>query len=88
LPKRGVKNPNRVNYTAMSLSRLQEIKDKYGLAEVSIEALYDKRIIKKNEKIKVLGGGELTGAINVKVNAISESAKAAIESKGGSVTLL
>jgi len=88
LPKRGFKNPNRVNYTAMSLTRLQEIKDKFGLAEISMDALYEKRIIKKNELVKVLGGGELTSAINVKVNAISESAKAAIESKGGSVTLL
>jgi large subunit ribosomal protein L15 len=88
LPKRGFKNPNRVNYTALNLARLQEIKDKYGLADVSVEALYEKRIIKKGEKIKVLANGELTSTVNVKVHAISEKAKAAIEAKGGSVTLL
>ena len=88
LPKRGFKNPNRVNYTALNLARLQEIKDKYGLADVSVEALYEKRIIKKGEKVKVLANGELTSSVNVKVHAISEKAKAAIEAKGGSVTLL
>lgn len=88
LPKRGFKNPNRVNYTALNLARLQEIKDKYGLADVSVDALYEKRIIKKGEKVKVLANGELTSAVNVKVHAISEKAKAAIEAKGGSVTLL
>ena len=48
----------------------------------------DRRIIKKGEKVKVLANGELTSSVNVKVHAISEKAKAAIEAKGGSVTLL
>ena len=88
LPKRGFKNPNRVNYTALNLGRLQEISDKFGLKEISIEALYEKRIIKKGEKVKVLANGELTSTVSVKVHAISEKAKSQIESKGGSVTLL
>jgi len=37
LPKRGFKNPNRVNYTALNLSRLQEISDKFGLKEVKLK---------------------------------------------------
>ena len=88
LPKKGFKNPNRVSYTALNLSRLQEIHDKLGLAEVSIDALYENRIIKKGERVKVLANGELTSKVNVKVHAISEKAKSQIESKGGSVTLL
>jgi large subunit ribosomal protein L15 len=88
LPKRGFKNPNRVEYVALNLARLQEINEKFGLKDVSVEALYQKRIIKKGDKVKVLGNGELSSAVNVTVHAISESAKAAIESKGGSVTLL
>ncbi len=88
LPKRGFKNPNRINYTALNLSRLQQLSDKFGMKEVSIDALYEKRIIKKGEKVKVLANGEITSAINVKVHAISEKAKSQIESKGGSVTLL
>ena len=88
LPKRGFKNPNRVEYVALNLARLQEINEKYGLKDVSVEALYKNKIIKKGDKVKVLGNGELSSSVNVTVHAISESAKAAIESKGGSVTLL
>ena len=88
LPKRGFKNPNRINYVALNLDRLQEISEKHGLKDVSVDALYEKRIIKKGDKIKVLGNGEITTAVNVTVHAISETAKSAIESKGGSVTLL
>jgi len=88
LPKRGFKNPNRVNFIALNLDRIQEINEKYGLKDVSIDALYEKRLIKKGDKVKILGNGEITTAVNVTVHAISESAKSAIESKGGSVTLL
>ena len=88
LPKRGFKNPNRIDYIALNLERLDEITKKFGLKEVTVDALYEKRIIKKGDKVKVLGNGELNSAVNVTVHAISASAKSAIESKGGSVTLL
>ncbi len=88
LPKRGFKNPNRVDYVVINLDRLQEIKDKFGLSDISAAALYENRIIKKNDKVKILGNGELSTAVNVSVHAVSASAKTAIESKGGSVTLL
>jgi len=88
LPKRGFNSPNRIEYVAVNLNRLQEIHDKYGLKDISVEALYENRIIKKGDKVKVLGNGEISTAINVVVNAISETAKSHIESKGGSVTLL
>lgn len=88
LPKRGFKNPNRVSYVPINLSRLQEINDKFNLKEISVEKLYEQRIIKKGDKVKVLANGELNTSVNVKVHAISEKAKAAIEAKGGSVTLL
>ena len=88
LPKRGFKNPNRIDYIALNLERLDEITKKFGLKDVTVDALYEKRIIKKGDKVKVLGNGELNSAVNVTVHAISASAKSAIESKGGSVTLL
>lgn len=88
LPKRGFKNPNRVNYVALNLSRIQELHDKFGWKEVTVDALKENRMIKKTDVVKVLGNGELNTAINVTVNAISESAKSQIESKGGSVTIL
>ena len=88
LPKRGFKSPNRTAYVALNLSRLQEIHDKFGLKDVTVDALKELRIIKKNDLVKVLGNGEITTAINVTANAISETAKSHIESKGGSVTIL
>ncbi len=88
IPKRGFKNPNRVAYVAINLGRLQEIHDKYGLKDVTVENLYQNRIIKKNDKIKILGNGTLDAKVNVNVHAISENAKSKIESLGGTVTLV
>jgi len=88
LPKRGFKNPNRVEYVPFNLDRLGEIAAKHGSSDISVESLYAARIIKKNDKVKVLGDGELDKKVNVTVNAISASAKAAIEAKGGSVTII
>ena len=88
LPKRGFKNPNRIDYVALNVSRVQEISEKFGLAEITVEALYQNRLIQKNDKVKVLGNGDISKSINVTVHAISESAKQKIESKGGTVTIL
>ena len=87
LPKRGFKNINRVEYIALNVSRIQELHDKYGLSDISHATLYDKGIIKKNDKIKVLGNGELTAKVTVVAHACSESAKSKIEGKGGSINL-
>ncbi len=88
LPKRGFKSPNKVIYSVVSVERLQEIKDTYGLSEISTAALYEKKLIKKTDLVKVLADGEITSAINVKVNAISKKAQSLIEAKGGTVTIL
>ncbi len=88
IPKRGFKSPNRIDYVAINLSRLQEIHDKFGLKDVTLDALKENKIIKKNDLVKILGNGEISTSINVSVNAISATAKAHIESKGGSVTIL
>jgi large subunit ribosomal protein L15 len=85
LPKRGFKNPNRVEYVAVNLDRIQEIVDKYNISEISPETLYAHKIIGKNDRIKILGRGELNSAVKVTSHAISASAKQAIEEKGGSV---
>lgn len=88
LPKRGFKNPNRVEYVPLNLGRLQEIHDKYNLTDVTPEALYENRIISKNDKIKILGNGSLDAKVNVTANAISDTAKSKIESLGGTVTIV
>ncbi len=88
LPKRGFKSPNRVEYVPFNLSRLQSISEKYNVSEISPEMLYENGIIKKRDKVKVLGGGEMTAKLAVKAHGCSESAKQAIEGLGGSITVL
>ncbi len=88
LPKRGFKNPNRVEYTALNLGRIQEIVEKYNLKDITPAALYANGIIGKNDKVKVLGRGEVAAAVNVTAHAVSATAKQAIEEKGGSVNLV
>lgn len=88
LPKRGFKNPNRIEYVAVNLDRVQEIVDKFNVSEISPEVLYAHKIIGKTDRIKILGRGELNSAVNIKSHAISATAKQAIEEKGGSVNLV
>ena len=88
LPKRGFKSLNRVEYVAMNLDRLQAIVDKYNLTDINPETLIDKNIVGKNDRIKILGRGELNAAVNVTAHAASATAQKAIEAKGGSVTIV
>ena len=88
LPKRGFKNINRVEYTALNLKRLQEIADKYNLTTIDMETLVDKGIVRKADKIKILGNGELTSSLTVTAHAASEAAKRGVESKGGKINLV
>jgi large subunit ribosomal protein L15 len=88
LPKKGFKNPNRIEYVSVNLDRVQAIVDKYKLTEISPEALHAKGIVSKSDRIKILGRGEINCAVNITAHAISASAKQAIEEKGGSVQLV
>lgn len=87
LPKRGFKNPNRVPYVPINLVRLQMIHDKYNLDVISMETLVEKGIVHKNDRIKILGNGELSSKLNITAHAFSESAKNAVEAQGGSITV-
>lgn len=88
LPKVGFKNPNRVEFVVFNVSNLQSIAEKYGLAEITLENLYANRIIKKRDRVKVLGNGDISKKVNVSVHAISASAKGKIEAQGGTVSLV
>jgi large subunit ribosomal protein L15 len=57
---------------------------------VDPDALTERRLIKRSgrDRVKILGTGEVPHALTVKVHAISESARAKIEAKGGRVELL
>lgn len=88
LPKRGFNSPNRVEYVAINLDRLEAVSEKYNLKVINQETLIASGIVRKNDLIKVLGGGELKSKLEVKAHACSESAKKAIETAGGSVELI
>ncbi|MCB0516169.1 MAG: 50S ribosomal protein L15 [Chitinophagales bacterium] len=87
-PKRGFNNVNRVEYVGLNLDTAQKIIDKYNLSAFSFEQLYAHKIVKKFDKIKLLGRGELKSGINFEVHACSEKAKAAVENAGGDVTII
>lgn len=85
LPKLpGFKNPNRVAFIPVNLDRL-EAKFENGDV-VDGESLVAKGIIKKaSSPVKVLGDGELTRALTVRVDKVSASAQKKIEAAGGKV---
>ncbi len=88
VPKFGFKNINRVEYKAINLDVIQNLVDKKKVKEITPEILSENGIVSKNDKVKILGRGELSAKVNVKAHAFSESAKAAIEKNGGEVATM
>ncbi len=88
LPKRGFKNHNRVDYTSINLSQLQAWADKFGITTIDENFYSLHNVLKKEEKIKVLGDGTLSTTLLVKAHAFSNSAQKAIEASGGSIEVL
>lgn len=88
LPKIGFKSINRIYYVALNLSALEEIAEKHGLSEITLEFLLSKRYVKKSEKYKILGNGELTKKLTVQAHGASKKAIEKIEALGGAVTTL
>lgn len=88
IPKRGFKNNNRVEYKVFNLGQLDQLVEKYGFTEISLENLYVNGLINRTDSVKVLGNGELKTKLSFKINAISEKAKAAIEAAGGTVEII
>ena len=87
VPKRGFNNIFRTEYATVNVAALEERFD--ANAVVDAESLKACGLIKKElDGIKVLGKGDLTKALTVKVSAVSESAKAKIEAAGGTVEVL
>ncbi|CAL1520282.1 50S ribosomal protein L15 [Chitinophaga sp. MM2321] len=88
MPKRGFKNNNREEYTIFNLGQLDHLVEKYGLQDFNMENLFMNGLVNRTAKVKILANGELKTKVSVKVNAISEKAKQAIETAGGSVELV
>ncbi len=86
IPKFGFKNINRKEYRGINLDVLQGLVDNKSINVIDLEVLIANGLASKNDLVKILGRGELTAKVDVKVHAFSATAKAAIESKGGVVT--
>ena len=86
LPKlKGFKNPGRLPFQTVNVERLNIFDDG---AAVDIVALYENKLIsRKNRPVKILGDGELSKKLTLKVDACSNSAKQKVEAKGGTVIL-
>jgi len=85
VPKFGFKSLNRVEYKPVNLDTLQGLSEQYSIDVINMEALVAHGIASKNDKIKILGGGELKSKLDVSAHKFSASAIAAIENVGGSV---
>lgn len=88
VPKRGFKNINRVEYIPLNLEFIEHLVNKHNITTIDFEELRRLHIVQKNDKVKVLGNGELKSTVNVKAHAFSASAKQAIEDLGGNVTII
>ncbi|WP_394747214.1 50S ribosomal protein L15 [Spongiimicrobium salis] len=84
VPKFGFTNINRKEYSGINLNKLQELVDK-GIVkdEVTLDTLVENRLARKNDLVKILGGGELKASLKVSVHKFTATAKAAIEAAGG-----
>lgn len=87
VPKFGFKNINRVEYKAINLDVLAALTES-GTTTLDASFFVTAGLASKNAKIKVLGRGEVTKALEVHAHAFSKSAVEAIEKAGGKAVTL
>jgi len=80
---RGFKNPFRVEYQVVNVGRIAELYPKGG--SVTVADLVAKGAVRKNEKVKVLADGDISVAVTIDVDRVSDAAKQKIEKAGGQV---
>ena len=92
LPKRGFTNINRILFTELNLSRIEELIEN---KKIDPKKIIDSHVLLNlgiartlNSKIKLLSKGEIKSKINIEVAAASSSAKQSVEKMGGSVTFI
>ena len=86
IPKlKGLKNTPKMSYVVVNVSDLQE---KNLKGDIDPDVLQQNGLTRKKGLVKVLGNGDITNTVNIKVHAVSESAKKKIEDAGGTVDVL
>ncbi len=83
VPKFGFKNINRIEYHGINLDAIQKLVEAKGFTTIDRTVLVENGLASKNDLVKILGRGELKAKVDIKVNAFSATAKAAIEANGG-----
>ncbi|CAG0949395.1 MAG: 50S ribosomal protein L15 [Bacteroidetes bacterium] len=83
VPKYGFTNVNKVYFKGINLDVIQSLVENKKITVFDAEAFINNGLASKNEKIKILGRGELKSKVEVKAHAFSATAKAAIEAAGG-----
>ena len=87
VPKRGFKNIFRREFSVVNVDQLEARFD--GSAPIDPEALVGSRLIRrKRDPVKVLGRGEVTKPLQLKVHRVSAVARKKIEAAGGKIELL
>jgi large subunit ribosomal protein L15 len=85
VPKFGFKNNNKEYFKAVNLDILEGLAAKKG-GTISLQLLIENGVVSKNDKVKVLGRGELKSKISVEAHKFSATAIKAIEKVGGTAT--
>ena len=88
VPKRGFNSPFKKVYVPINLVDLQRLTEKHNVDTIDYEFLRTHKLLRKSDKVKVLGNGKLEAALTVEAHAISASAKEAIESAGGTIKIV
>ena len=86
VPKFGFKNNNKIYYKGLNLDVLEGLAEKTKGTNLSLQFLIENGVVSKNDRVKVLGRGELKSKISVEAHAFSETATKAIEKVGGTAT--
>ena len=88
VPKFGFKNINRIEYVGINIDTLNALAEAKNITDFNIDVLKQNGLISGKDRIKILGRGEFTKAVNVTAHAFSAAAKKAIEDKGGVATVI
>lgn len=88
VPKFGFTNINRVEYKGINLDALATLLEKSTTTTMDAAYFVANGLVSKNAKIKILGRGEITTAVEVHAHAFSKSAVEAIEKAGGKAVTL
>lgn len=89
IPKFGFKNRFRVEYQAFNVQKLSDFIEAGRLTDtITYQGMVENGLVHKNQKVKLLGTGEIDKKVSVEVHACSAKAKEKIEAAGGSVTII